>query len=222
MIGAIFFHLLIDCRRNHIARLQLISEAVALGIEQDGSFATAGFRDKERAARVFDIQAGGMNLNAIHAFKSNAMLLGNAACIARKAGEVGGSLIAPPDTPCGKHGIGSTDKKATFGSFAAATVGAYNAHTTIPLRSLDDIGNLDMLQNPYIGKTADVFQQRGGDLFTRDITVIANTRTRMAPSRVYASEPSTSRSKSTPRRIRSLMTERLDRIMMSTLSARFS
>lgn len=99
----------------------------------------------------------------------------------RKAGEVGGSLIAPPDTPCGKHGIGSTDKKATFGSFAAATVGAYNAHTTIPLRSLDDIGNLDMLQNPYIGKTADVFQQRGGDLFTRDITVIANTRTRMGP-----------------------------------------
>ena len=43
-----------------------------------------------------------------------------------------------------------------------------------------------------------------------------------APSRVKSSDPSSRRSKSTPSAIRSLMTERLERIMMSTLSRRFS
>jgi len=43
-----------------------------------------------------------------------------------------------------------------------------------------------------------------------------------APSRVKARLPSASRSKSTPMAMRSSMTERLERIMMSTLSRRFS
>jgi len=122
-----------------------------------------------------------MNLNVIHMLKRNAMLLGNAACVSRKAWEIGGSLIAPPDTPCSKHGIGSTNKKATLGSFTATTIGAYDTHATIPLRSLDDVGNLDVLQNTHIGETANVFQQRGGNLFAGNVTVIADTGTRMGP-----------------------------------------
>jgi hypothetical protein len=43
-----------------------------------------------------------------------------------------------------------------------------------------------------------------------------------APSRVKRSEPPSSRSNSTPRRTRSSMTERLERIITSTLSRRFS
>ena len=43
-----------------------------------------------------------------------------------------------------------------------------------------------------------------------------------APSRVNARLPSGSRSKSAPSATRSLMTERLERIMISTLSERFS
>ena len=43
-----------------------------------------------------------------------------------------------------------------------------------------------------------------------------------APSRVKSRLPSALRSKSTPIASRSLMTERLERIMMSTLSRRFS
>ena len=126
---------------------------------------------------MLDIQTCGMNLNVIHMLKRNAVLLGNAACVSHKAGEVGGSLITPPDAPRGKHGVGGANKETTFGFFTTTAIGAHDTYATIPLRGFNDVGNLDVLQNTHIGKTANVFQQRGGNLFARNVAVIANAGT---------------------------------------------
>ena len=100
-IRAFYGHLPVYGGAHHVARLQLVGEALPVSVEQHRPFAAARFRDQKRPARPRRVQGGGVDLHVVHVLEGDAVARGDGARVAGKAGEVGGTRVRAADAAAG-------------------------------------------------------------------------------------------------------------------------
>ena len=78
VVGTFYSHLPFDSCTHYISWLKLVGESLPLCIQQHGSFAAAGFRDKECASGFGSVERCGVNLHVIGMLERYAVSLRDA------------------------------------------------------------------------------------------------------------------------------------------------
>ena len=191
MLRAVAAHLLANRRRDDVARLELVAEPLARGIQQDRALPAAALGDQEGPPRGLGIQAGRMNLDAIEILHLDAVLCSEQAGVPRQLRIVGRVLIHPADTArreqrvtgahleCRAHALrigpqllrGASRQPLRHGAAQQAEA------AVLPAFGIDDkVDRRHVLIYPHVRKRADGIEKPGRDRPARDIRLEGDAR----------------------------------------------
>ena len=89
VLRAVLFHLFQYIRRHHVARLQLVAEAVEILIEKTSALAPDRFGNEKAPPRFFGIQRSGVYLDIVDIVHRDAVLQADGDAVARQYSEIG-------------------------------------------------------------------------------------------------------------------------------------
>ena len=167
VVAALLLHLGENGLGDHVTGQQLLHEALALAVDEDGALAPAGLGDQEGPAGLAGVQAGGMDLHVVQVLQLHTMALGDLQGVAGEAGEVGGVLIVAANAAGGHDGVLSVD-----GQLVAVLGDCQN--TGADAVFLHDVGHGGVLQDLHVGQLLHGGSQLGGDLFAGQVVVEAD------------------------------------------------
>ena len=152
--------------------MELVAEALACGVEKDGTLAAAALGDEKGAPGLLGVERRGVNLHVVHVVERHAVRRRYAAAVAREAREVGRTLVEAADAARGENDVACAQLKAP-----AARVVRHNAHAEAVLD--EKVVHAHVLVDLHVGKTPHLREQLGGDLLARDVGVVEDARARM-------------------------------------------
>ena len=167
--GPILFHLGKDRLAHHVARLELVREALAVRVKQDRALAAAGLGNQEGPAGLGGVERGRVDLDVVHVVELDAMGLADAAAVAGEAAVVGGVLVEAADAARCQQGVAGPDGERARG-VAREDAGA--ARVRAALFFYKKVLHHGVLHDADVGQAADLGEKCGRNRLARRVLVV--------------------------------------------------